>query len=159
MTIMTLLSDPPADERIEQVVAFDEKLVFISSGAVAAIQDPGDIVNMTILAFRDGCSYRNRLIRWFGAYGMAPERISDMSSYHTIMGAVAAGMGVGVMPASIVELFPQKKTIAVHSFTHPLAKAPTSVIWRKRMSSANISALLDCLHISLPNNTGSDYPL
>jgi DNA-binding transcriptional LysR family regulator len=61
------------------------------------------------------------------------------------MGAAAAGMGVGFVPASVVELFSQKSLLIAHKFAHSLALAETLLVWRKGMKTANITALFEYL--------------
>ncbi len=109
------------------------------------MHEPADIDCKTILAFKDGCFYRNRLVGWFRAHGVNPEGIVELASYHVILGGVAAGMGVGIVPAGILELFPDKSTLSIHKFAHPVGKAITELVWRKGGLSANISALLACI--------------
>ena len=141
------ISDPPADERTEFTLVFEEELVFVAPRTHGAIHEPADLAQDTVLAFKDGCSYRNRMLSWFRAYGRDPERIAALPSYHAIMGGASSGMGVGIVPASVVELFAKKETFSVHQFAHPLAKAPTALTWRRGMLSANISALQECLTV------------
>ena len=136
------IADSPNDGRIEHVPVFDEELVFVAPGGHAPIREPGDIGRAAILAFKDGCAYRNRLISWFRAYGLEPERIAELTSYHAILGGAVAGMGVGIVPASVVELFPKRETLSVHPFSHPLARVATALVWRKGMKSANIKAMI-----------------
>lgn len=139
------ISDPPVDDRIEHTPVFKEELVLIAPEGHKPIHQPSDVGHTTVLAFKDGCSYRNRLIRWFQEYDAAPEKIADLTSYHAIMGGAAAGMGVGLVPASVVGLFLKKEALTIHRVAHPLWKAPTVLVWRSGMMSANIAALQECL--------------
>jgi DNA-binding transcriptional LysR family regulator len=139
------IADPPHDERTEHVRVFTEELIFVSPVATSPILEPSDIAEATVLTFKDGCSYRRRLLSWFKAYGMEPKRIAELTSYHAIMGGAAAGMGVGIVPVSVLELFSQKSLLIAHKFAHSLALADTVLFWRKGMKSANIAALLEYL--------------
>ena len=115
-------------------------MIIVSAGH-GDIAAPADIVCSTLLTFADGCSYRDRLLSWYRTYGMAPEKIVELSSYHAIMAAAAAGMGAGIVPASILDIFPNRQTLTEFALEPNLGKATTELVWRAGMFSANISAL------------------
>ena len=138
--------DAPTDERLERVPAFAERLVLVAPGGHAPIRGPRDVA-ATVLAFPGACAYRNRLLAWFRADGREPRRVVELASYNAIMGGVMAGMGVGVVPASVLDLFPGNGGLSVHELRHDLADAVTELVWRRGMNSANVEALrrfLDC---------------
>lgn len=138
---VAFIADSPMDNHIEGIHVFDEKLVFIAHYGHEPIREPCDLTGTTLLAFNEGCAYRNRLINWFRAYELKPERIANMASYYAILGGASAGMGVGIVPASVLTLFPQKETLSVYPMNHHLGEAITELVWRKNMVSANIFAL------------------
>ena len=137
--------DAPHDERLGSAPAFEEELVLIAPGGHGAIHTPDDIGRKAVLAFQGGCAYRNRLVNWFRAYGWDPEQIVELASYHAIVGGVIAGMGVGVVPASVLELCRTNGMLSVHRMEHPLCRAMTEFVWRKGVASANIQAMRRCL--------------
>ena len=139
------IADPPVDERMEYAAVFDEELVLVASRAHKPIYEPADLVGDTLLVFKEGCSYGSRMVNWFRAYEREPERIADLTSYNAIMGGAASGMGVGIVPASVVEQFSRKEALSLHSLPHPLGKVFTVLAWRKGMMSPNIFALQECL--------------
>lgn len=142
---VVFIADRPHDESVESCPIFTEELVFVAPGGSASIDEPSDLAGRTLLTFKDGCTYRKRLLSWFGAYSLEPERIAELTSYHAIMGGAAAGMGVGIVPKSVVELFPKKSRVTTHIFPSPLAIAETELVWRKGMKTANIEVLLEQL--------------
>ena len=137
--------DMPEDDRLERMDAFAEELVVIAPEGHAPICCPDDIGRKTVLAFQGGCAYRNRLVNWFRAYGWEPQHIVELASYHAIVGGVIAGMGVGVVPASVLELCRTNGMLSVHAPEHPLYSALTELVWRKGMASANVAAVCRCL--------------
>ena len=137
--------DAPHDDRLDRVEAFDEQLVLIATSGHAPIHTPDDIGRKAVLAFQGGCAYRNRLVNWFRAYGWEPQHIVELASYHAIVGGVIAGMGVGVVPASVLELCRTNGMLSVHALEHPLCSALTELVWRKGMASANVAAVCRCL--------------
>ena len=54
-------------------------------------------------------------------------------------------MGVGVVPASVLELCRTNGMLSVHALEHPLCNAVTELVWRKGMASANVAAICRCL--------------
>lgn len=137
--------DAPHDDRLERVAAFEERLVLIATSGHAPIHTPDDIGRKAVLAFQGGCAYRNRLVNWFRAYGWEPQHIVELASYHAIVGGVIAGMGVGVVPASVLELCRTNGMLSVHTLEHPVCNAVTELVWRKGMASANVAAVCRCL--------------
>lgn len=137
--------DPPRDNHIEITPVFEEELVFIAPAKHKPIRHPSDLEVPTVLTFKEGCSYRKRLLRWFREYDREPERIAEMPSDYAVLAGAAAGMGVGLSPKSAVGFFEKTGAISVHRMRHSLAKAVTLMAWKKEMESANISSLLKCL--------------
>ncbi|GAB7082093.1 LysR family transcriptional regulator [Megalodesulfovibrio paquesii] len=142
---VAFVADAPADGRLERVAAFQEMLVLATPGGHAPVRQPGDLAGRTLLTFRDGCSYRSRLLGWFRAHGQEPARIAELASYHAILGGVAAGMGAGLVPAAVLEAFPERSAISVHALPATVGHAMTELIWRKGLRSPNITALQSCL--------------
>jgi DNA-binding transcriptional LysR family regulator len=139
------IADPKADERLECLPVFEEELALIAPAGHKPVHEPDDIASGTLLAFKEGCSYRNRLLSWFRSYGLEPARIADLTSYHAIMGGVAAGMGFGVVPDAVLRLFPDRRTLSVTPLEHSLGKVTTELVWRKGVLSATMTALRACL--------------
>ncbi|MEQ9947853.1 LysR family transcriptional regulator [Pectobacterium aroidearum] len=139
------LADAPHDDRLERLPIFEEQLFIIAPAGQKAIHTPDDIRNGTVLAFSDGCSYRDRLLRWYLAHQRKPQRIVEMTSYHAILSGVAAGMGVGIVPAVLLSLFPDRSLIGTHAINGTESRIVTELLWRKGLRSANLSALLTCL--------------
>lgn len=98
-------------------------------------------------------------MNWFRAYGWEPQHIVELASYHAIVGGVIAGMGVGVVPASVLELCRTNGMLSVHALEHPLCNAVTELVWRKGMASANVAAICRCLtscekkHLPFPQDS------
>ena len=138
-------ADTCADGRLERLPLWTEELVLVAHAAHPPIREPSNIVDKTMLVFRDGCSYRNRMLRWFSACGRTPERIAELASYHAIMGAAAAGMGVGIVPVSVTRLCTDTDALSTHPLAAPFNKTVTELIWRKDIPSPNLNALRESL--------------
>jgi len=140
-----LISEPIADAPFDKVAIYDEELVIIAAAGHAPIKSPRDARPQTVLAFEFGCSYRQRLEDWFAHHGEMPDRIVEISSYHAMLGCVVAGMGISLMPRSVLTTFPDAKLLSVHSLPPALAHAPTSLIRRKGTLAPKVSALIEVL--------------
>ena len=136
-----LVIDPAADPRLDSQLVFIEELVIIAAADHPPIHAPRDVRTRTLLAFHHGCSYRQRLEEWFAQDGQPPERLVELSSYHAILGCAVAGMGVALMPRSVLGTFGERVRLSVHPLTGKFRTARTLLIWRKGMPSAKVRAL------------------
>jgi DNA-binding transcriptional LysR family regulator len=140
-----LVAEPVNDSGLEKVVVYDEELAIVAPAGHPPIRSPRDVEPRAILAFEPGCPYRLRIEQWFAQAGEIPERIIEMSSWHAILGCVAAGMGVAVLPKMVLSTFPQRNFLSVYSLPSGLSRAPTVLIWRKGTHSPKVVTLLEVL--------------
>jgi LysR family transcriptional regulator, cell division regulator len=84
---------------------FREELVLVSATDAgepqAQLRDGG----LTVIVFRQGCSYRQRLEAHFAASGWLPFRRLEFGTLEGVLGCVGAGVGVSVLPRSAVEAY------------------------------------------------------
>ncbi|HVO13838.1 MAG TPA: LysR substrate-binding domain-containing protein [Alphaproteobacteria bacterium] len=135
-----LAAEPIADAPFEKVHAFDEPLAIVAAAERRRIEPPGGRP-LAVVAFEDGCPHRKRLEDWFAGRGEMPERVIEMSSYHAILGCVAAGMGVALVPRSVLATFPERRRLSVHALPRGQDRAETVLFWRKGAGSPKIAAL------------------
>ncbi|WP_298727937.1 LysR family transcriptional regulator [uncultured Ferrovibrio sp.] len=133
------------DARFDHRVVFVENLVLVSAANHPPIRRPQDVKVGTVLAFHPGCSHRERLLAWFTRGGANPGRVVELSSYHTMLGCIAAGMGVGLMPASVLQNFSGSDRLRTHKLPPPFHKAQTVMLWRKEMPTPKVLALAEIL--------------
>jgi DNA-binding transcriptional LysR family regulator len=138
-----LVAEPIADAPFEKAFAFEEEPVIVSAAGhrrVGKKQFPA-----TIVAFEHGCPYRKRLESFYASRGEMPERTVELTSYHAMLGCVVAGMGIALLPKSVLSTFPESKRLTVHRLPPGENRAETVLIWRKGAGSPNIRALQDIL--------------
>ena len=135
----------PISDAFEKAKIYDEELALVSAADHAPIRSPRDVQSETVLAFEHGCPYRLRLQQWFARSGELPTRIVEMSSWHAILGCAAAGMGIAVMPKTVLVTFPQRNFLKAHPLPAELNHAPTVLIWRKGSRSPKLVALMKVL--------------
>lgn len=142
---VVLIGDAPQNLILDRTLIFDEELIIIAPKSYSQILTPSNTENATVLVFKEGCSYRDRLLSWYQSFNMAPKRIAEVTSYHAILGGVAAGMGIAIIPKSMLDIFPNKDLLSIHPINTALGRIQIELIWRKELVSANIKALEKCL--------------
>jgi DNA-binding transcriptional LysR family regulator len=139
-----LVAEPIADAPFDKTFAFQEEPVIVSAaGRHPTGKKPQ--FPATIVAFEHGCPYRKRLENFYAKRGEMPGRIVELGSYHAMLGCVAAGMGVALLPKSVLSTFPESKRLTVQQLPAGENRADTVLIWRKGAGSPNIKALQDIL--------------
>jgi DNA-binding transcriptional LysR family regulator len=139
-----LAAEPIADAPFDKIIAFDEELVIVAAAGHPRINEKGTPPR-TVIAFENGCPHRKRLETWYAAQGAMPERIIEMSSYHAMLGCLVAGMGVALMPRSVLGTFPESKRLSVHKLPTGQNRVQTALFWRKGARSPKIEALVELL--------------
>jgi DNA-binding transcriptional LysR family regulator len=138
------VAEPIADAPFDKMHAFTEEPVIVSSRDHPAIGRNGGAPR-SVLVFENGCPHRKRLDDWYAKRGEMPERTIELGSYHAMLGCVVAGMGIALLPESVLTTFPEGKRLTVHRLPSGENRAETVLIWRKGACSPNIQALRDVL--------------
>ncbi|RWP88995.1 MAG: LysR family transcriptional regulator [Mesorhizobium sp.] len=139
-----LAAEPLADAPFEKQAAFREELVIVSAASRGSIEDRSDMPK-TMIAFEHGCPHRRRLEEWYARRGFMAEQIVELGSYHAMLGCVAAGMGIALMPKSVLKGFPESGRLQVHELPSDEDSALTVLFWRKGAGSPNVQALRELL--------------
>jgi DNA-binding transcriptional LysR family regulator len=128
---MALVAAPVERPELEQVPVFMEELVLITDVLQGPVTQPADVAKRSLLGFRSGCSYRRRLEWWFADAGIAPARVSEFGTFEAIIGCVAAGMGVAMMPREVLKRRDLGRTVQMHDLPREVAEVQTVLIWRR----------------------------
>ncbi|WP_438351965.1 LysR substrate-binding domain-containing protein [Paenibacillus sp. FA6] len=113
---------------IEQVEVISEKLVIVSRSSSLSMED---ITMKPLLLYKKGCGYRGRLESWMKIEGIIPKQVMEFGTFGTIIGSVAAGIGITVIPESSVIDLAAKGTIYCHHIPEPYQNITTVFIRRK----------------------------
>src|SRR5471030_3246061 len=116
---------------LQQIEVFEEELVLLTDCAHGPVTSPHDVERKALLVFRAGCSYRRRLESWFAEAGVATTRVSEFGTFEAIIGCVAAGMGVALMPREVLRQRQLAKSIQVHALPPSVALVKTVLVWRR----------------------------
>jgi DNA-binding transcriptional LysR family regulator len=139
-----LVAEPIADTPFAKMFAFDEELVIVAPANHPPIGGKG-ILPRTIIVFEHGCPHRKRLEDWYANRQQMPERTIELASYHAMLGCIVAGMGISLIPSSVLTTFPERRRLSVHRLASKENRAQTVLIWRKGAGSANVGALREIL--------------
>lgn len=129
---------------LEHSVACREELALLTApqlGSAAALAGRRDL---RIVVLRAGCSYRQRLEEVLAARGAVGYRRLEFGTLEAIIGAVAAGLGVTLLPRSLVGTVWPAGRVAVHALTAAEGRVETLFVRRRdaRKSSA-LAAFLE----------------
>ena len=139
-----LVAEPVADVPFGKTFAFDEELVIVAPLNHPPIGKKNGLPS-TIIVFEHGCPHRKRLEDWYASRREMPERTIEIASYHAMLGCIVAGMGISLIPRSVLTTFPERRRLSVHRLAKTENCAQTVLIWRKGANSANVRALEEIL--------------
>lgn len=94
------VAGPVANSALRQSLAFTERLCLVAARDGGPPPDPADLPGKTLIVFRAGCSYRRTLEIFMEAQGGGGP-VMEFGSLDGILGCVAAGMGVSLLPESV----------------------------------------------------------
>lgn len=140
---LALVADPRKDARLEISSIFEEELVLVSDLKHKKITSTDDLdPEPTLLSFSHLCAYRGRMRDWTKHGGIAAQ-IIEISSYHTLLSCVAAGMGVGIVPKVLLDYYPFASSIQQHELGKEWRHSTTAMIWRKDSVKPSMTAFRD----------------
>jgi len=140
-----LVAEPVTDARLASVPVYDEELVIVTVADHPAVSAPRDLRTRTLLAFHPGCPHRMRLEEWFARAAIVPDRIVEMASYHAILGCTVVGMGVALMPRSVVDAYMHRSELGVHPLRGQFHSVRTMLVWRRDDPQPKVAALAQAL--------------
>lgn len=130
-------------ELIQKPVA-EEELVLITDTVHSSMSSIKDIQTRTLLVFPNGCSYRMILEQWLHKEGLIPNKIIEFDTIEAIIGCVCAGLGISLLPISVVEKYVQTGILRCHSIENSYTKVATVFIYRKdRFMSTSLIKFID----------------
>jgi DNA-binding transcriptional LysR family regulator len=135
---------------LEGEVVFREELVVLSARSASALDDLLRASELKIIVLRAGCSYRQRLEAVLASRGVVGVRVLEFGTLEAILGCVAAGLGITLLPRSIVGLSRHGDELAVHELPPAEARVETLFVRRRGVFlSSAATAFLDCVRAGL----------
>jgi DNA-binding transcriptional LysR family regulator len=141
---------------LEQQAVFREELVLVTARSVRNLDSLAAKGDIKTIVFRAGCSYRERLDNILAKRGIVGVRRLDFGSIEGILGCVAAGIGVTLLPRRVVGPAWRERRVAVHEL--PLADSVVDTVMVRRRDafvSSALAAFLRCAAPSLAAKEGS----
>ena len=116
---------------LTSTVAFREELVLVTARHIknlaelrAATPESGP----TALVFRTGCTYRQRLEQTLTEFGWPSAMRFELGTLDGMVGCVAAGMGVTLLPRAVVG---RNENVSIHALGAAQARVETLFITRR----------------------------
>jgi DNA-binding transcriptional LysR family regulator len=119
---------PVQHPELAEDVVFREELVVVAPRAVPSLDEALGKPGRKIIVLRAGCSYRQRLEDILRARGIARVRQLEFGTIEGLLGCVAAGLGVTLLPRGMVELGRHANRLKVYELTPDEARVDTVFI-------------------------------
>ena len=131
---------PVSHPQLLSMPAFSEELALLSAPTettlVAALRRP----DLRLVILRAGCSYRQRLEELLARRGVVGLRRLEFGTLEAILGAVAAGLGITLMPRALIG--PTWRGGPVRAHRLPATEARVQTVFVRRRDMLPSSALL-----------------
>jgi DNA-binding transcriptional LysR family regulator len=111
------IAGPLKHDALASRVAFEEELVLVSSPAIKRTEDIGKHLaeGGAAIMFKLGCSYRQRFEQILGERGWPHFARLEMGTLEGILGCVGAGMGISLLPRSVVRAASNASSLKCHA--------------------------------------------
>jgi len=135
---------------LQQESVFREELALVTPRSIRSIEDLPSITELKTIVFRIGCSYRTRLDNVLNRAGILAAQPLEFGSIEAILGCVASGVGITLLPKGIVAAAWRDGRVAVHELPPEFAEVQTVFI--RRTDAYVSSALSAFLQFVRPQN-------
>lgn len=138
----------PADHpELDSVLAFLEELVLVTPAAYRHMDDYLKARGVPkVLVFKLGCFYREKLERYLSSEGFALLNQMEFGTLDGIIGCVAAGIGITILPRSAVERSACRKDLRIHTLGKDYRHVETLFITHKtRVRSSSMAKLIELI--------------
>lgn len=132
------ITGPIKHPLIDQVEVIQERLVLVTKEKTFSMEE---ITQRPLLLYNKGCGYRERLESWMKTEGIIPKQIMEFGTFGTIVGSVAAGIGITIFPESSISDLAANGTVYCHAVPEPYDEITTIFIRRK---DTYVSPTLQC---------------
>ena len=127
--------------------AFHEDLAAVTAPGVDDLSDLARAGEVKIVVLRVGCSYRRKLEEILAARGVTGLRILEFGTIETILGCVAAGLGVTLLPRALAREAAEQGRVRLHSLPAKEGRVTTLFIQRRDgYRSPAMAAFMDHLY-------------
>lgn len=122
------ISGPIEHPDLVQEKVLDEEMVLVTSASHPVISSIQDVQTQTMLVFRKGCSYRAKLNHILQEEGLLPIKLMEFGILEAIIGCVSAGLGISLLPRSIIASHEKEGRIRSHTISDKYSFVSTMFI-------------------------------
>jgi DNA-binding transcriptional LysR family regulator len=126
------VAGPVQHPELNGLTAFVEELVLVTPAGyrtVEAYLEDGAIPK--VLVFKAGCYYRRLLERYLAGAGLEVLQEMEFGTLEGIIGCVSAGLGMTMMPRSVVERSAFRKRVRAHALEGDSGRVETLFVTHK----------------------------
>ncbi|GGF05083.1 LysR family transcriptional regulator [Aliidongia dinghuensis] len=127
---------------------FREELVLITARSIRTLDDLASVRDLRTIVFQLGCSYRQRLEAILAQRGLQAAQPLEFGSLDAILGCVAAGVGVTLLPKAVAAAARRDGLVTIHEL--PAEQAQVETLFIRRRDSYVTSALAAFLAMARP---------
>jgi len=141
------IAGPVESPQLNSMVAFVEELVILTPAKFRSVNEylaKGPIPK--VLVFKAGCSYRQQLEGYLSSEGISTLNEMEFGTIDGIIGCVGAGVGIAMLPKSVVERSSLRKDIRVHMLPKRMSRVETLFITRRgAIQSSALERLMEVI--------------
>jgi DNA-binding transcriptional LysR family regulator len=125
-----LVCGPVVHPDLLSVSVFEEELALLSAPAERSVASVLRKPDLRLIVLRAGCSYRQRLEEVLARRGVVGLRRLEFGTLEAILGAVAAGLGITLLPRALIGPVWRGERIAAHRLSPAEARVQTVFVRR-----------------------------
>jgi DNA-binding transcriptional LysR family regulator len=128
---LAFVAAPINHPELIELEAFREKMVLVTEGRQKVLDILDILQNRAILVFRSGCTYRLLLEQYLLENRFIPLKRFEFGSLEAIICGVTSGIGISLLPRSVIENKLQSGLLAAYELPTHLQNCTTMLIQRK----------------------------
>jgi len=139
------VAGPVHHQELSEETLFLEDLVLVSSRSIRNFNDLSKVETLKAIVFRQGCSYRQRLASILDGLSIRYV-VMEFASLDAIVTCITAGVGITLLPKTLVERLWTGQSVTVHEL--PADQAQVETVFVRRHDYHPTSALNAFLRMS-----------
>jgi LysR family transcriptional regulator, cell division regulator len=132
---------------IQAIPVFEEDRIIVSEPSIRTLEEA---LSLPILVFSSGCSYRDILEEWLRSRGVISFNVMEFGTLEAIIGGVAAGLGISLLPKSAVNHMAEAGLVRLHPIPRKFSHSITYFVTRKdSFIPSSLQELINMLTVAL----------
>jgi DNA-binding transcriptional LysR family regulator len=137
------VAGPITHEDLHTETIFNEEMVLVTARRIRSFKDLTQMGVVKTIVFRQGCSYRARLESVLTRLGLQVSTPLEFGSLDAMLGCVAAGVGVTLLPKGVVVAASREGRVTLHDLAPEDAFVDTVFVRRRDVyASSAMNAFL-----------------